>query len=108
MSQIFNIRDIFNSATEEGALFQHQAKCYYIAPYQRGYKWASHHSYDSVCLLMKDLFDAAETQSSEYYLQFITTKLSTVEGEHVLEVIDGQQRLTTLTILLSVFENKHR
>lgn len=103
---IFNIGNIFNATTAEGALQQHGAKHYYIAPYQRGYKWASNHPNDAVCLLMKDLFNAAENPTSEYYLQFITTKLSKVEDNNILEVIDGQQRLTTLTILLSVLADK--
>jgi hypothetical protein len=103
---IFNIGSIFNATTAEGALQQHGAKHYYIAPYQRGYKWASNHPNDAVCLLMKDLFNAAENPTSEYYLQFITTKLSKVADNTILEVIDGQQRLTTLTILLSVLASK--
>lgn len=103
---IFNIGSIFNATTAEGALQQHGAKHYYIAPYQRGYKWASNHPNDAVCLLMKDLFNAAENPTNEYYLQFITTKLSKVADNNILEVIDGQQRLTTLTILLSVLASK--
>lgn len=103
---IFNIGSIFNSTTADGALQQHGAKYYYIAPYQRGYKWASKHPNDAVCLLMKDLFNAAENPTGEYYLQFITTKYSKVNDNNVLEVIDGQQRLTTLTILLSVLASK--
>lgn len=103
---IFNIGNIFNVTTAEGALQQYGAKHYYIAPYQRGYKWAANHPNDAVCLLMKDLFNAAENPNGEYYLQFITTKLSTIKDINVLEVIDGQQRLTTLTILLSVLANK--
>lgn len=105
---IFNIGNIFNSTTAEGALQQHGAKHYYIAPYQRGYKWASNHPNDAVCLLMKDLLNAAESPTGEYYLQFITTKLSKVNDINVLEVIDGQQRLTTLTILLSVLSSKQK
>lgn len=102
---IFNIRNIFNATTTEGALSQYEAKKYYIAPYQRGYKWASINPNDAVCVLMKDLFDAAENINSEYYLQFITTKRTKINESYVLEVIDGQQRLTTLTILLSVLAN---
>ena len=99
---VFNIKNIFNATSPEGALQQCEAKKYYIAPYQRGYKWAANLPNDPVCVLMKDLFDAAKNPSSEYYLQFITTKRSKINGSSVLEVIDGQQRLTTLTILLSV------
>jgi len=99
---VFNIRNIFDATSSEGALQQYGAKKYYIAPYQRGYKWAASQPNDAVCVLMKDLFDATENPNSEYYLQFITTKLSKKDNFSVLEVIDGQQRLTTLTIILSV------
>jgi len=99
---VFNIRNIFDATSSEGALQQNSAKKYYIAPYQRGYKWAASLPNDAVCVLMKDLFDASENPNSEYYLQFITTKRSKQDDFFVLEVIDGQQRLTTLTILLSV------
>lgn len=103
---IFNIGDIFNDETANGALFQREAKHYYIAPYQRGYKWASNHPNDAVWILMNDLFNAAENPEGEFFLQFITTKLSKVKDIYVLEVIDGQQRLTTLTILLTVLAYK--
>jgi uncharacterized protein with ParB-like and HNH nuclease domain len=98
---VFSIKNIFNSTSPEGVLQQYGAKKYYIAPYQRGYKWAAVSPNDAVCVLMDDLLEAAKT-NNEYYLQFITTKLSRVKEIPVLEVIDGQQRLTTLTILLSV------
>ena len=99
---IFTIKNIFNTANAEGVLAQNGATQYYIAPYQRGYKWGATNPNDAVCILMKDIIDASENSSSEYYLQFITTKVSEVNNQKVLEVIDGQQRLTTLTILLSV------
>ena len=43
-------------------------------------------------------------ERKEYYLQYITLKKN-AEKQH-LEVIDGQQRLTTLSILLSIFSLK--
>src|SRR5687768_4015633 len=95
---VFSVGNVFNDNTPDGALYQHGAKSYYIAPYQRGYKWASSGPNDAVCLLMRDIIDAFES-NSEYYLQFITTKLNDKGGTKVLEVIDGQQRLTTLTLL---------
>lgn len=99
---VFNVGNIFNSTSPEGALYQYEVEKYFIAPYQRGYKWAAIGPNDAVCLLMKDLFDASQNGAGEYYLQFITTKKSSINDHNVLEVIDGQQRLTTLTVLLSV------
>jgi hypothetical protein len=105
----FNIKNIFDATSANGALKQHGAKKYYIAPYQRGYKWAARSQDDAVCVLIKDLIDASKKPDIEYHLQFITTKISKIgNGEYtesVLEVIDGQQRLTTLTILLSVLKH---
>jgi uncharacterized protein with ParB-like and HNH nuclease domain len=103
----FNIENIFNATSKGGALYQYEAKKYYIAPYQRGYKWAAmDEKNDAVCVFMNDLIDASKTADDEYRLQFITTRRANKIGEdkNVLEVIDGQQRLTTLTILLSVLE----
>lgn len=76
-------------------------KNFLIPTYQRGYKWASGDGKGQVDRLLKDLFDAFQQQGQTrrgYYLQFITLK----ENAGSLEVIDGQQRLTTVTILFSV------
>jgi len=86
----YNIKSIFDAASAEGVLQLNRAKKYYIAPYQRGYKWASSSPNDAVCVLISDLIDAAKNPNSEYYLQFITTKNSKIKEESVLEVIDGQ------------------
>ena len=53
-------------------------------------------------VLMKDLLGAFKSKQKEYYLQYITVKKSTFEGIEVLEVIDGQQRLTTLSLIFAV------
>lgn len=76
-------------------------KNFLIPTYQRGYKWASGDGKGQVDRLLKDLLDAFQQQGQTrrgYYLQFITLK----ENAGSLEVIDGQQRLTTITILFSV------
>ena len=43
---IYSIQDIFNR--ESGCLFDYNAKGFYIAPYQRGYKWKSESFHDQV------------------------------------------------------------
>jgi len=104
----FSIKSIFDADSAEGVLKQKKAKKYYIAPYQRGYKWASSSPDDAVCVLISDLIEAKgnseKNPDAEYLLQFITIKESKIKEDVVLEVIDGQQRLTTLTVLLSVLE----
>jgi hypothetical protein len=99
---VFSIADIFNSKTAGGCLSQYGASSFHIPAYQRGFKWATGPN-GAVTVLLGDLWNAFEKQEDEYYLQYITVKpLHLESGGCFLEVIDGQQRLTTLSILLSV------
>lgn len=99
---IFSVKDIFNSKDKSGCLTQYKADFYHIPAYQRGYKWGSGEG-EAVTLLLEDLWSAFRQKKEEYYLQYITVKPITVEKKGLcLEVIDGQQRITTLSIILSV------
>lgn len=77
-------------------LFSHDANVRYrIPPYQREYSWHKPQWED----LFEDLIDA----DGAHFLGTIITldqTTDTLEGS-ILEVIDGQQRLTTLTLLLA-------
>jgi hypothetical protein len=69
---------------------------YVIPSYQRPYAW----TIDQASELFDDLFDFYRSEPEEgYFLGSIV--LIKEESEPHAEVIDGQQRLTTLTILLS-------
>jgi hypothetical protein len=95
---IYSLKGIFlNLLTDTGKT------SFLIPTYQRGYKWTSLEGKGQVDILLKDLYNAFTSNSDRYYLQFLTLK----SREHELEVIDGQQRLTTLTILLCVIEYLH-
>lgn len=104
---IYNIKSVFSTDNSENCLIEYDAEKFHIAAYQRGYKWASDDD-GAVTVLLNDLWDAFKAfenqERKEYYLQYITLKKSN-EKRH-LEVIDGQQRLTTLSILLSIFSLK--
>ena len=101
----FSIANTFSQDARDGALGRNEAKRFYIAPYQRGYKWSSATPNSPVQLLMSDLKDAFAVRQKEYYLQFITVTFTKDNGDNVLEVIDGQQRLTTITLLFSVMNH---
>ena len=77
-------------------LFSHEGNVSYrIPPYQREYSWRKSHWED----LFEDLVDA----DGAHFLGTIITldqTTDTLEG-NILQVVDGQQRLTTLTILLA-------
>lgn len=106
---IFNIKDIFNNYSHNGCLSQYDCTFYHIPAYQRGYKWASNQN-GAVTILLNDLWKAFDSfikqEKAEYYLQYITVKKIELAKGNCLEVIDGQQRLTTLSIILSVLSLK--
>ena len=99
---IYSVRNIFNDKNQDGCLAQHGVSKYLIPSYQRGYKWASDDG-GAVTILLNDLKKAFDLKKKEYYLQYITVKETKDETDvSVLELIDGQQRLTTLSILIAV------
>jgi len=71
---------------------------YIIPPYQRAYSWT-----ETQCIeLFEDLKRAfLENKEEGYFLGNIVIAKS-MEDKNVLEVIDGQQRLTTLTLFMKV------
>lgn len=73
---------------------------YYIAPYQRGYKWEAEKEFHQVPQLLNDTYEAFQQKTDNYFLQFITVKYDRQNNRY--EVIDGQQRLTTLSLLFYV------
>ncbi len=102
---IYSVKEIFSDCLHH----YNDATGFYIAPYQRGYKWGSGNN-EPVMQLMKDTHEACQNSllsiNKEYYLQYITLKPIKVNGQqYALEVIDGQQRLTTLSILLAVLRH---
>lgn len=73
---------------------------YYIPNYQRGYRWGK----DEVTKLLDDIWDFASHGKSEFYcLQplIILPQEPSNAGKTVwYEVLDGQQRLTTLNLIV--------
>lgn len=99
---IYSVQEVFSDCLHH----YNNANGFYIAPYQRGYKWGSNEN-EPVLRLVKDIHisftETNNDQSKEYYLQYITLKPIKIDGQlNFLEVIDGQQRLTTLSILFAV------
>lgn len=77
---------------------------FYIPSYQRGYRWDNKQVED----LLKDIWDFAkddEKKKTDFYcLQPVVVK----KQENKWIVIDGQQRLTTLLLLLNFIKNGSR
>ncbi len=68
---------------------------YEVPIYQRNYAWEK----DEISALIQDVYDAYTAKKKTY---FIGTLVSFHKGEQVYEVIDGQQRLTTINLILGV------
>lgn len=66
---------------------------FFVPDYQRGYRWGE----DVVKQLLDDIKKNGEIKNQIYYLQPIVVK-ARKEGDY--ELIDGQQRLTTLYLIL--------
>jgi len=92
---LFTIEEVFSN---EGYLQENQRKYYNIPLYQRGYKWEPKH----VNKLLDDIAAFQLGADKFYCLQNITI----VPKDDYFNVVDGQQRLTTLTILLSYLNKK--
>lgn len=82
---------------------------YLIPSYQRGYRWTELH----VQALLEDIDAFLQRQSvgatiQSYCLQpIVVVEQQDSEGKKIWEIIDGQQRLTTLYIILKRLEKRH-
>lgn len=78
---------------------------YFIPIYQRGYAWEE----TQITQLLLDIVDTMNKgYEIKYYLGTLVTN-KTIDGRSVsYEVIDGQQRLTTLTILAIYLKNSEQ
>lgn len=70
-----------------------------IPIYQRNLSWSS----EDFDLLFEDIYDAMNDGQNEYFLGSIL--LQDNGGENLYEIVDGQQRLTSLAMLLAVLRD---
>lgn len=81
---------------------------YAIPIYQRNYEWGE----PQITQLIQDIVDYIQkSKESEdkpkYYIGSLIAYERKLEGSVIYETIDGQQRLTTLTILLNVIKKEY-
>jgi hypothetical protein len=75
---------------------------FFVPGYQRGYRWAP----EDVTRLLDDVWDS---KGQDYSLQPVVVKLrkgAARESDQEWELIDGQQRMTTLYLLLSYMKKE--
>lgn len=82
-SKTYTLNDLFDS------------NFFIIPDYQRGYSWETEHLED----LVKDIENISRLENSHYTGTIVATLHNVLPNTY--ELVDGQQRLTTLVILLS-------
>ena len=92
---LYSVKEIFS---DDDFLKERNTEFYNIPHYQRGYKWDS----NNVIKLLDDIQNSNVKDDLFYCIQNITI----TKKNDVYNVIDGQQRLTTLTIILSYLGEK--
>lgn len=93
---IYSVRRIFGEY-----LISKGCSYYNIPEYQRGYKWTA----ANVVQLLEDLKNFRKADKDQFYcIQNITITKSMHKEKWCMNVIDGQQRLTTLFILISYLQ----
>ena len=68
---------------------------YEIPIYQRNYAWEK----DEISALIQDVYDSYQKDKNANY--YIGTLVTYHKGDNVYEIIDGQQRLTTIWLILA-------
>jgi uncharacterized protein with ParB-like and HNH nuclease domain len=90
--KLYSVKEIFSS------------DIYIIPIYQRNYAWGE----TEIIQLIQDIVDYYKKDKSQnYYIGTLVVWERKLTGERCFETIDGQQRLTTLSILLSMIKNEY-
>ena len=98
MSELLhNVKSIFSS--EDGYLSTQNKEFYNIPLYQRGYKWTQ----KQVSKLLEDIDRFSPSSGKFYCVQNITL---VPDSKGWFNVVDGQQRLTTMVLILSALDEK--
>lgn len=101
-SNIYNVNKLFtlDFGTNEASL--KDKKIFNIPFYQREYVW----TYENAEKLFNDVSRAHQNKSEQYFLGGLVLCAKSIVNENsYIDVVDGQQRIMTITILLSVLYN---
>jgi hypothetical protein len=76
---------------------------FFVDSYQRGYKWKEQQVWE----LLNDIDEFEPKLDSDFYcLQPVVVKRKTEDTQYYWELIDGQQRMTTIFIILTYLTNE--
>lgn len=80
-------------------IYNGEIATYEVPIYQRNYAWEK----DEISALIQDVYDAYNAGKKVYY---IGTLVTFYKGDNIYEVIDGQQRLTTIYLVLKALNGE--
>lgn len=95
-----SIKNIFNDSNDTAK------RCNYVIPiYQRNYAWHKTHIFQ----LIQDIYDYYESNTDKpYYIGTLIVFEKKESRNITYDLIDGQQRFTTITLLLSALKNHYK
>ncbi len=85
-------------------LFDNGNRYFKVPSYQRGYSWEKEQRED----LMKDIEYVIEGNYTHYTGTIVGTPSRNSKTSNTFDIVDGQQRLTTLVLLLSVIYHNYQ
>ena len=99
---LYSIEELFKNEKE----IEDKGKYFYIPRYQRRYVWSK----EQVLKLLTDIKEVLDRHINDnfndYFIGGVVFCRSSIDGEKIskksLEVIDGQQRLTTLSLIIAI------
>ena len=74
---------------------------YVIPAYQRPYEW----KYSQIDKVLEEIFSLADNEASKEEYAFLGSLQFNINGNEEKEIIDGQQRLTTLFLIIEAIKN---
>ena len=92
----------FLDASREGLAHILADNDLFVPPYQRSYAWKP----DQVSALLEDLAGAIRRKPNEGSSEYFLGSVVAISRDGRLEIVDGQQRLATVSILLAAIRNQ--
>lgn len=103
LGQLISYLEQKENSLELKTINELQKAHFFVDSYQRGYKWKE----QQVTELLDDIDEFEPKQESDFYcLQPVVVKRKTEGTQYYWELIDGQQRMTTIFIILTYLTNE--
>lgn len=101
--QLISYLEQKENSLELKSISELQRANFFVDSYQRGYKWKE----QQVIELLDDIDEFEPKQETDFYcLQPVVVKRKTEGTQYYWELIDGQQRMTTIFIILTYLNNE--